>query len=321
MWVSEDQIARSKGMDLLTYLHLYEPNELVHVRGNEYSTRTHDSLKISNGMWHWFSRGISGRTALDYLIHVKGMTFPNAVLLLAGDGERPTLPQDNHNPIKPSPTDLPFVTPLPYSDNRRAIEYLLSRGIDRDIIKYCIQAGTIYESTPYHNVVFTGFDESGVLRYATERSTLSGSTWRKDAAGSDKRFCFSLPAGKNHDTLLVFESAIDLISQATIDKMAGCYWQNVHRLSLGGVADRKPNSPLPLALGHYLERHPEIKNIQLCLDNDSAGRQGTAILMKMLNGSYRVCNTPSPEGKDYNDYLKQIVSHRQRSRREFVEER
>ena len=37
-----------KRMDLLTYLKNYEPYELVHFSGNTYTTRTHDSLKISN---------------------------------------------------------------------------------------------------------------------------------------------------------------------------------------------------------------------------------------------------------------------------------
>lgn len=34
-------------MDLLTYLRLYEPENLVKVHGNVYCTREHDSLKIS----------------------------------------------------------------------------------------------------------------------------------------------------------------------------------------------------------------------------------------------------------------------------------
>lgn len=34
-------------MDLLTYLQNYEPSEPVHVSGGEYTTRTHNSLRIS----------------------------------------------------------------------------------------------------------------------------------------------------------------------------------------------------------------------------------------------------------------------------------
>ena len=51
-----DVVAEAKKLDLLTYLQNYEPQELVHVSGNVYCTKTHDSLRISNGKWCWFSQ-------------------------------------------------------------------------------------------------------------------------------------------------------------------------------------------------------------------------------------------------------------------------
>lgn len=39
-------------MDLLTYLQLCDPQNLVHLSGDTYCTREHDSLKISNRKWH-----------------------------------------------------------------------------------------------------------------------------------------------------------------------------------------------------------------------------------------------------------------------------
>lgn len=77
MFYSEEQISKARSIDLLTYLQTYEPTELVHVRGNTYCTREHDSLKISNGKWMWWSRGFGGNSALDYLIKVKGMHRPD----------------------------------------------------------------------------------------------------------------------------------------------------------------------------------------------------------------------------------------------------
>lgn len=65
-YLSKDQIAAAREMDLLTYLRRFEPEELVHIGGDTYATRTHDSLKISNGKWCWWSRGIGGTNALDY---------------------------------------------------------------------------------------------------------------------------------------------------------------------------------------------------------------------------------------------------------------
>ena len=64
-YIEADEIMAARQIDLLTYLQQYEPNELVKLDGGNYCTREHDSLKISNGKWHWFSRGIGGRTALD----------------------------------------------------------------------------------------------------------------------------------------------------------------------------------------------------------------------------------------------------------------
>ena len=69
---SKEQIEKAREMDLLTYLRNYDSFELVHFQGNVYCTRMHDSLKISNGKWMWWSRGIGGVSALDYLIKVRG---------------------------------------------------------------------------------------------------------------------------------------------------------------------------------------------------------------------------------------------------------
>ncbi len=67
-YYDSETIERARQVDLLTYLQTCEPQELVHVSGNVYCTKTHDSLRISNGKWCWFSRGIGGYSALDYLI-------------------------------------------------------------------------------------------------------------------------------------------------------------------------------------------------------------------------------------------------------------
>lgn len=78
-YIAPEVITEAKRMDLLTYLREYEPGELVKFSSNTYTTRTHDSLKISNGKWMWWSRGIGGKSALDYLIKVRGMDFVEAV--------------------------------------------------------------------------------------------------------------------------------------------------------------------------------------------------------------------------------------------------
>src|SRR5574344_767406 len=83
-FIAPEVITEAKQMDLLTYLQNYDPQELVHVAGNVYCTKTHDSLRISNGKWNWFSRGVGGRSALDYLSKVKEFSFLEAVEQIVG---------------------------------------------------------------------------------------------------------------------------------------------------------------------------------------------------------------------------------------------
>ena len=90
-------------MDLLTYLNCYEPGNLKHVSNNVYSTREHDSLIISNGKWCWFSRGIGGKSALDYLIKVKGIPFLEAVERIIGSVPEPL------KEYKPSPAPAKLI--------------------------------------------------------------------------------------------------------------------------------------------------------------------------------------------------------------------
>ena len=100
-YVTPEQIAKAKEIDLLTYLQRFDPHQLVRVSGNTYCTREHDSLKISNGKWNWFSRGIGGKTALDYLIKVQDIPFVQAVETLVGRAE--ILPPVSRAPSTPPP--------------------------------------------------------------------------------------------------------------------------------------------------------------------------------------------------------------------------
>ncbi len=153
--VSKEQIAKAKEWDLLSYLQTYDPQELKRSGPHEYCTRTHDSLKISNGKWFWNSRRIGGRTALDYLIKVRGMDFVGAVESLCG--YRSPLPQRKPVQAAPKPFSLPEAKFCPSS----VVAYLQDRGIDPDIIGVCLKAGTLYESRRYQNCVFVGKDPEG----------------------------------------------------------------------------------------------------------------------------------------------------------------
>ena len=54
-YFTPEDIQQAKQLDLLTYLQIYEPDQLVKVSGDTYCTRDHDSLKISKFL---FSRSL-----------------------------------------------------------------------------------------------------------------------------------------------------------------------------------------------------------------------------------------------------------------------
>lgn len=300
-YIPPEVVAKAKEMDLLTYLKNYEPGELVHFGGSTYCTRTHDSLKISNGKWCWFSRGIGGRTALDYLIKVREIPFIEAVEMIVGQA---AIQPPVYTPAPMKPTEKVLLLPQANQSAVRAISYLRGRGIDCEIINFCISTGRLYESSGrYHNVVFVGHDRYGKARYANLRGICSD--FKGECNGSDKRFAFNIPA-ENSGVLHLFESAIDLLSYATICKMKGMDWRKEHLLSLAGVyqpREKMEESAVPLALSQYLRDHPEIKTIILRLDNDRAGRLASNALMAVLPKEFAIEARFPSMGKDYNDCL------------------
>lgn len=298
-YVTPEQIAQAKEMDLLTYLRSYEPDNLVRFSGNTYCTREHDSLKISNGKWNWFSRGIGGRTALDYLIKVQGFSFTQAVEALAGKTHLPVRHAPQAKPKETGPKVLSL--PPPSRCATHAVSYLRGRGIDYDLIDYCIQTGRLYESQKYHNVVFVGRDQEGKPRYAALRGTRGD--FKGEADGSDKRYSFCIADGPSTGSVHLFESAIDLLSYATLLKMKGRDWRQAQLLSLAGVFKQKEQFVIPMALSQYLQDHPETRTLHLHLDNDEVGRGAAAGIMGGLKDRYEVLDQPAPSGKDVNEFL------------------
>ena len=314
-YYTEKQIDQARSIDLLTYLQSFEPTELVHVRGNTYCTREHDSLKISNGKWMWWSRGFGGNSALDYLIKVKGMQFMDAMKILTKEGT--DLHDTDAKKSRKPDCDVKRKLLLPDKSetNFEVIRYLTSRGIDSDVIKACIDEGLLYESLPYHNCIFVGFDETGNAAYAFYRAT-TGERLMGEAAGSDKRYSFRIDRAGS--TLHVFESAIDLLSYATIMKMRTGEWRAEPMLSLGGVYAPSTNNKqtkLPIALQNMTQNQTQINTIALHLDNDYVGRSATRSISEQLGNKYIVRDEPPAYGKDCNDYLQQL--QRQKRKRQM----
>lgn len=300
-YINPDVIIEAKKMDLLTYLRNYEPYELVKLSSNTYTTRTHDSLKISNGKWMWWSRGFGGRNALDYLIKVKELGFLEAVETIVG---HTAVQPPVYAKQPPREDDKPLLLPDKSASNKVITRYLLRRGIDCEIINYCIDNGLIYESLPYRNIVFVGYDEKHEPKYAAYRSTNKYKIMG-DCSGSKKDYSFRF-GNRMTDEVHLFECAIDLLSYATLEKINGGNWRELNLASLSGVyspAKKIEDSKVPIALQKYLSTYPSVKRIILHFDNDIAGRKATQTLKIILPSEYEVVDDPPKVGKDFNDFL------------------
>jgi len=304
-YVEPTELDRVKQIDLLSYLEKCEPDELVRLGNDTCTTKTHDSLKLSGGKWYWWSQGFGGRSALDYLIKVKGYSFLQAAQRLGAQEIELPKARAGNSDTKPRRT---LALPLPAPNNDAAIAYLRLRGIDPHVISRCIEAGLIYAAKKgsITNVVFVGKNKDGKAAYGAIRGTASD--FKGEAAGSDKRFAFRLNSRIKTDTVHVFEGAADVLSYATLVLDTDEDWRDLNLLSLGGIppaATQREQTRLPQSLTQYLGDNPQTKHVHLHLDNDEPGINAANMVATALTlRRYEVSIAPPPTGfKDVNDYL------------------
>lgn len=301
-YIAPEIVAQARQVDLLTYLKNYEPNQLKEVCRNTYVTKEHDSLKISNGLWYWFSKGVGGKSAIDYLMKVKNLSFINAVQTVLGN-------MKIQAPVKYEQQEKNYERrlkiPVKASNNNIAINYLLSRGIDKEIIKYCIENKLLYQEERTNNVVFIGYDNNKIPSYAFCRAT-NQERFMREATGSNKKYSFRIKAEKENNIVHLFESSIDLLSFATLLSLENRNWKEENLLSLGGIYSSKydlEKTKIPVSLTEFLEKNPNVNEVHLHLDRDLAGRNASTFFQQVLSKKYKVFDRSMPYGKDVNEYL------------------
>lgn len=311
---TDSELAIAKSVDL-TAVASYLGYTVKRV-GKYHTLKEMDSIRIYDRK-HWFrwsrqyEKGENGGSQIDFLKVFCGMEVKEAVFWLldfAGYDrntvEKPKLKYQ----VKSKPQEKrEFILPEKNNSNNYLYSYLnRDRGISNVVIDFFVSQGLIYESRPYHNIVFKGNDKNGVTRFASMRGVFDkqGKPFKCDVAGNDKRYGFNVVNEKS-EKVIVFEAAIDLMSYMDMN----CDFQS-NMIALGMVSD----APLMT----FLEEHPEINAIGFCLDNDGPGRKATGELMnKYYELGYDVEDLAAPEiYKDYNEWLvaskipsNSVVSH------------
>ena len=277
MYYTQEQIDRANQADLVSFLQ--SQGEQLTRAGNEYRWKRHDSLTVRGNKWYRHSQS-KGGGPVDFVMEFFGKSFTEAVELLTGE-------QGAAAPDRPSPAPLSDFRLPPHSDTAGQVKSYLTaaRRIDEDVTGFFLSNGDIYEEAAHHNAVFVGRDESGIPRYAHQRSTAGN--FRLDVKGSDKAFNFCYRGAG--ERLFVFEAPIDLLSFLCLFKKG---WQKQSYLSLGGVGEK--------ALLRFLSDRPDIQTVYLCLDSDQAGNDACSRLVELMPEGLTV-HRLIPLFKDWNE--------------------
>ena len=131
--VTEQEITQAKQMNLYQYMQLCEPDNFRPEGPGQFRHKGHSSLTFAeDGSWTYFKTKATGRTALNYLIAVEGVSFVEAVRKInrIQGGVRPSF-----QPVKTPPPPVEkkpakeFRLPRPDKNNYAATAYLRKRCI------------------------------------------------------------------------------------------------------------------------------------------------------------------------------------------------
>ena len=299
IWIPAETAEEAKGIGLLQYFRQSRPSELRRV-GSDYCTKDHDSLKMSeNGKWIWFSQGVGGRNAIDYLTKIEHMSFQEAVLEVLN-----TTPADCTSVIKndnTKPSEKHFVLPERDDDFSIAKNYLLNRGIDDEVIDYFYDKGDLYQEKNYKSVCFIGRDEKGIPRIANLRGTKG--SFKNTSSSSDRRYAFSLFSSADKG-LHITEAPIDMLSYCALVKMNGYDFRNFNYMSMSGI--NASSKKAPACLTEFFRIHPEVDTIYVHFDNDEAGISAGNVLKEILLDKNVIIQNPPDGYKDVNEFLCKI---------------
>ena len=254
--------------------------------GAEYQWRDgSNKVTIRGNLWYPQYEEVGG-DAIDFVRKFYNKDYPEAMeYLLNGYGGTLSVAP----PVKREPKE--FEMPLRNDNMRRVYAYLLQqRGLSRDVVNAFAHKQMIYESLPHHNAVFVGYDTEGVPRHAHKRGTGSQSTYKGNAEGCTPEYSFHWNGTGNK--IFLFEAPIDMLSYISMNPYQ---WQTNTYAASCSVADR--------VLFQCLKDNPNIKEVYICLDNDTAGQTAAKrISDKLFVQGYKT-EILTPTHKDWNEDL------------------
>lgn len=284
----------------------YQPKK---VGLNEYKIEGYGGLFFNSekNKWHCFSNS-SGGGVIQFLIDVEGKTWKDSVKYLldnfvtaSHDNAVKNYKERSNNKNIETEEELKGEIELPQKATqfRRLYAYLIkSRKIGKQTVDFFVKRGELYENDK-GGMVFIGKAKDGSVKYAMIRGTAENKPFKAEAKNSDKSFGFKV-ANPRSNKLVVFESAIDLMSYMTLKQEAeeGYILNPDNLLSLGGVGEK--------ALHRMLDENLHIKSIEFALDNDEAGEAARNKFVNKYESNFMLSRLIF-RGKDVNEHLIKLV--------------
>lgn len=284
-YYSKEQIKQANLINLEDFLRMQ--GETLMKSGKDKRWARMKTVTIRENMWHDWKTS-EGGYPIEFVKRYFNKGFKEAMeILLSSVGDVQMVESSRHNQDKPKR----FVAPYRNNNNKRAYAYLSeTRLIDKDILNYFFKNGYIYEDNQYHNVVFVGFDEDGIIRHAHKRSTsVGGKSFRGNVESSDSRYPFQYRG--TSERVYVFEAPIDLLSYLTLHKDN---WEQDNYIALNGLGTE--------GLEHLLNQRKDIQSIMLCFDHDEAGIEACErVTDKLIEKGYGQIGIIQSTYKDFNE--------------------
>lgn len=136
--------------------------------------------------------------------------------------------------------------------------------------------------------------EESLPKHIQKRATNSNSSFKGNVDSSNADYSFNYVG--TSDKLFVFEAPIDMLAYITLFKSN---WEDHSYVALCSTAE--------CAAVQMLKNYPNITNVYLCLDHDSAGIEGAIRLADILHGmgNYTLWRA-MPKYKDWDEDLKAL---------------
>ena len=271
--------------------------------GGYYSLKEHDSVRIypDTNSYCQFSTN-KGGSPIDFVMNFGGCNLENAIKKLKEQyvGNRlDSLPKETPKPVQPQPKKKDFTLPEKVAGKySHAFAYLVkTRCLDAAIVTQCIKDGLIYEDTK-HNVVFIGKDGAGKPAFATRHTSLTGSSFKRDVAGSRQDIGW-MAGSPTAEKLYICEAPIDALSIMSLRKQQGLPTERASYLATCGTGKSA-------ALFTRLKEYPKINEVVLANDSDTAGKEANRKILERLRKEYpkvTVKLLKPQKGKDINECL------------------